>query len=66
MKKFSLLSLLSVILISLALLAWGDEYHVSPSGSDTNLGTKESPWRTIQYAADSVAPGDIVYIHAGI
>jgi hypothetical protein len=55
----------SIFLLLLSLWIFAHEYHVSPSGSDTNLGTKESPWRTIQYAADSVAPGDIVYIHAG-
>ncbi len=54
-----------IFLLLLSLWIFADEYHVSPSGSDTNLGSKESPWRTIQYAADSVSPGDMVYIHAG-
>ena len=41
------------------------EYHVSPSGLDTNPGTHALPWRTIQKAADNVTSGDIVNIHAG-
>ncbi len=40
-------------------------YYVSPSGFDSNPGTIESPWRTIQHAADSVNPGDIVQVRAG-
>jgi len=66
MKKLILLvSLVILFLFSVSLIIWTDEYHVTPSGSDANLGTEESPWRTIQYAADYVAPGDTVYIHAG-
>ncbi len=43
----------------------GKTYHVSPSGNDTTAGGKDSPWRSIQYAADSVSPGDRVQIHDG-
>ena len=32
----------------------GTVYHVSPSGSDRNPGTQESPFATIQRAADVV------------
>jgi hypothetical protein len=65
MKKRLFFVLFALIVLPLALCLSADEYHISPSGSDTNLGTKESPWRTIQFAVDSVAPGDTVYIHAG-
>lgn len=41
-------------------------YYVSPQGADSNIGTKLSPWRTIQKAADTVKPGDTVYIRGGI
>ncbi|MDH5384923.1 MAG: DUF1565 domain-containing protein [Candidatus Aminicenantes bacterium] len=40
-------------------------YYVSPSGDDSNPGTIQSPWRTIQHAADSVNPGDTVQVKAG-
>lgn len=40
-------------------------YYVSPSGDDSNPGTIQSPWRTIQHAADSVNPGDTVQVRAG-
>jgi len=41
------------------------ERHVAITGSDTNPGTLEAPWRTIQKAATLVAAGDEVVIHAG-
>ena len=43
----------------------GTEYHVSPSGSNLNPGTKALPFRTIQRAADAAMPGDTVIVHAG-
>ena len=39
--------------------------YVSPDGSDSNPGTEEEPWETIQRAAESVGPGSTVYIKAG-
>jgi hypothetical protein len=44
----------------------GNVYYVSPAGSDLNSGQQGSPWLTIQHAADSVQPGDAVYIRAGV
>ncbi len=41
-------------------------YYVAPNGNDKNPGTKTRPWRTIQHAADTVKPGDAVYVRAGI
>ncbi len=40
-------------------------YYVAPDGDDANPGTLDQPWRTIQHAADSVAPGDTVYVRGG-
>lgn len=41
-------------------------YYVSPNGSDTNSGTSPAkPFRTLQKAADSTAPGDTVSIMNG-
>jgi len=41
-------------------------FYVAPTGSDSNPGTIDSPWRTIQHAADSVKAGHTVYIHGGV
>ena len=44
----------------------GNYYFVAVNGNDSNPGTIENPWRTIQKAADSVRPGDTVFIREGI
>ncbi len=38
---------------------------VSPSGLDTNPGTAAAPFKTLQRAADVVAPGDVVTARPG-
>lgn len=44
---------------------WG-EYYVSPDGSDTNPGSYDRPFATIQKAADVLGPGEICYVNPGI
>lgn len=41
-------------------------YFISKQGNDNNDGSEQNPWLTIQKAADSVSPGDIVYVKEGI
>ena len=40
-------------------------YYVSTNGNDSNSGTEDNPWRTIQKAADTLVAGDIVYVKDG-
>ena len=40
-------------------------YYVSTSGSDTNCGSFESPFCTLQYAASQLLPGDTCYLRGG-
>ena len=40
-------------------------YYVSPTGSDSNKGSEQSPWLTIQHAADIAVAGDIIYVKPG-
>lgn len=40
-------------------------YYVSPDGNDNNSGSEQSPWRTIQKAANILHAGDTVYIMQG-
>jgi hypothetical protein len=44
----------------------GQTYYVSLNGDNNNSGSLESPWRTIQKAADIVAAGDTVLVQPGI
>ena len=43
-----------------------NDYYVSISGDDSNPGTLELPFRTIQHAASIVEAGDTVHIRGGI
>ncbi len=43
----------------------GKVYYVAKSGDDANVGTKESPFLTIQRFADIAQPGDIVMVREG-
>ena len=39
--------------------------RAAPDAADTNPGTEEMPFKTVQYAADVAKPGDTVYVMAG-
>ncbi|QDY82696.1 DUF5123 domain-containing protein [Paenibacillus polymyxa] len=49
-----------------AVSAAGAEYYVATSGSDSNAGTSDAPWKTLQHAADTVPPGSKVYVRGGV
>src|SRR5271156_5762092 len=44
----------------------GSTYYVSTSGSDVNSGSGDSPWLTIQHAANTVKAGATVYVFGGV
>ena len=60
-------TLLAVLAITISTLscAWADQYFVDPNGDNSADGSALSPWRTLQYAADHVGPGDRVTVRAG-
>lgn len=41
-------------------------YFVSTAGNDSNPGTRQAPWLTIQHAANSVSAGATVYVFEGV
>jgi hypothetical protein len=41
-------------------------YFVSPTGNDSDPGSLDKPWKTIQYTVDHVLPGDTIFIRDGI
>ena len=57
------LELLALLL--LAPTAFGATYHVSPSGSDDNPGTRQRPWKTLDKANGALQPGDTVFLASG-
>lgn len=79
MKSRMVFSLLMGLALAVAFLRfWGGQnvraseqattYYVDrnhSSASDSNPGSESLPWLTIQHAAESVAPGDTVYVKSG-
>jgi MYXO-CTERM domain-containing protein len=62
-------SLLLWLFAGLSLFAaksvFATDYYVSPTGSDTNAGTIDAPFATIQKGADTAAAGDTVWLRGG-
>ncbi len=52
--------------VILNITALSNEYHVSKTGNDKNPGTLESPYYTIQAAANIAQPGDIIVVYKGV
>ncbi|HEX2477358.1 MAG TPA: right-handed parallel beta-helix repeat-containing protein [Lacipirellulaceae bacterium] len=44
---------------------FGTEYFVATNGDNLAAGTAGAPWRTLQHAANRVAPGDRVVVRPG-
>lgn len=40
-------------------------YYVAPGGKDSNEGSRQSPWATINHAAEVLQAGETVYVRAG-
>lgn len=46
--------------------AVGTEYYVCTSGSDSNAGTSDAPWKTLQHAVGVAPAGSKVYVRGGM
>jgi PKD repeat protein len=46
--------------------AFAATYYVAVTGNDGNTGSADSPWRTIQRAANFMVPGDTVVVEPGV
>ena len=64
-RRFSFLTA-AAGLVTLVAGAHAGTFHVAPDGDDGNTGARESPWRTIQKAAEAVQAGDTVLVRAGV
>jgi hypothetical protein len=58
-------NLLIIIFLSITLSLSGATYYVATNGSDSNPGSIDSPWLTLQKAFNSISPGDILYVRGG-
>lgn len=69
LKALRLNSLLICIFVLFSLFtteAIATTYYVSPTGNDSNSGSSNYPFKTIQKAADIVNPGDTVIVKDGV
>ena len=66
MRNVAILILTVAMVASAPVRTKAIEYHVAKNGDDTNRGTTESPFLTIQKAADVAQPGDVVTVHEGV
>ncbi|MCY1721387.1 right-handed parallel beta-helix repeat-containing protein [Prolixibacteraceae bacterium Z1-6] len=57
---------LSFLFLILFIITSAKEYHVAKTGADTNTGTTNAPFLTIQKAAKTAQPGDIITVHEGV
>ncbi|HEV2328658.1 MAG TPA: right-handed parallel beta-helix repeat-containing protein [Verrucomicrobiae bacterium] len=62
---------MKIIAILVAFTSFGavlraTEFNVATNGNDTNSGTSQAPFRTIQQAADVAQPGDVITVHEGV
>jgi len=69
--RFGLLSVLIAITLFYSLFSTrieaqgGNTYYVSPTGSNSNPGTRDKPWATPGYASRQLKPGDTLIILGG-
>jgi len=54
------------LLCAMACAGHAATYYVATNGSNSNPGTLAQPWRSVQKAADSLAPGDTAYVRRGV
>jgi len=57
-----------ILFLATVTLSRATNYYVNKnhsSANDSNPGTLNSPWKTIQHAAEIAVAGDTVFIHAG-
>lgn len=63
MKKYYIATLLIIALIQ---KSFAVDYYVSPTGNNANDGLSSgNAWATIQFAVNSVSPGDRIFLQAG-
>lgn len=54
-----------LLLLMAASICRAADYYVATTGNDSNLGTSQQPWLTIQHAVSVAVAGDVVNVEAG-
>src|SRR5215469_3167715 len=56
----------TLTIIAFAATTQAANLYVAKTGDDSNSGTEQMPFRTIQHAADVAQPGDVITVGDGI
>ena len=64
-RKTTLLLLTTALALVFASPVTAATYYVDTAGADTNAGTDDAPWQTIQHAAATASAGDVVIVRPG-
>ena len=64
MRRISSIILAAAIIATVG-VCYGATYYVATNGNDTWPGSSSQPWATLQYAVDTIAPGDTIIVRAG-
>jgi len=64
-KYFLLVGLAVGCFLLTTIAATAAPYYVAPDGDDSNPGTIDQPWATVEHAYTTVNPGDTVYFREG-
>jgi len=55
-----------IILILSIHRCFANTYYVSPSGNNSNSGTINNPWKTINYSQNQLVAGDTLFVRNGV
>ena len=65
MKRVRLWPLVGVTALCVSGTASAATYYVATNGNDTFNGSSLAPWRTLQHAVETIAPGDTILVRSG-
>jgi hypothetical protein len=66
MKNFSCMFSVIILTFFSSGTSGASDYYVSNKGADSNTGSKNYPFQTIQKASDVMGPGDVCYVRGGV
>ena len=65
-KMLSCVAIMATVFAGSSLAASAADFYISPNGNDNNLGTYDSPFKSITRAQEAASSGDTVYMMGGV
>ncbi len=57
--------LLTILCLSLTTISYASTYYISTTGNDSNRGSKELPFKTLNKAWSAIGAGDTIFLRGG-